>query len=164
MAKLNDYSLITLFCEVESIINSRPITKSSSDPEDLEAITPNHLLLMKPGPQLPCGIFTKEDNYAKRRWKQVQFLADVFWTRWSKEYLTLLQERQKWIKPRRNVTIDDIVLLADNAPRNSWALGRVVNVIPDQRGLVRIAEVKTKTNVLSRPIHKLCVILEADSK
>jgi hypothetical protein len=31
MAKLDDYSLITLFCEVESIINSRPITKSISD-------------------------------------------------------------------------------------------------------------------------------------
>ena len=40
--------LRTLMCEVESVVNGRPITKVSDDPRDLEALTPNHLLLLRP--------------------------------------------------------------------------------------------------------------------
>ena len=43
---LDDEGLSTLMCEVEAIVNSRPITKSSDDPSDCEALTPNHLLLL----------------------------------------------------------------------------------------------------------------------
>ena len=78
---LDDEGLLTLMCEVESIINGRPITKVSDDPKDLEALTPNHLLLLRAGPPLHPGAFTKEDNYSRRRWRQVQYLADVFWRR-----------------------------------------------------------------------------------
>ncbi|XP_068687804.1 uncharacterized protein [Montipora foliosa] len=48
----DDESLLTLMCEVESILNSRPISAVSSDPCDLEALTPNHLLLLKSEPPL----------------------------------------------------------------------------------------------------------------
>lgn len=40
-------SLDTFLCEVEPILNDRPITISSMDPNNLEALTPNHLLLLK---------------------------------------------------------------------------------------------------------------------
>jgi len=33
--KLDDESLVTLMCEIEAIVNSRPITKVSDDPRDL---------------------------------------------------------------------------------------------------------------------------------
>ncbi len=45
------------------------------------------------GPTLPPGAFVKQDLY-RRRWRQVQYLADVFWCRWLKEYLPALQQRQ----------------------------------------------------------------------
>ena len=45
--RLDEEGLHTVLCEVEAIINSRPITKASTDPNDLEALTPNHLLLLK---------------------------------------------------------------------------------------------------------------------
>lgn len=92
---MSDESLQTLMCEVETIINDRPITGPSDDPNDLEALTPNHLLLLKRQPLLPPGLFKKEDLYAHRRWKQVQYLADLFWKQWVREYLPALQERQK---------------------------------------------------------------------
>lgn len=92
---LDEESLHTVLCEVEAIINGRPITKASADPNDLEALTPNHLLLLKTMPSLPPGLFQKEDVYARRRWRQVQYMSDLFWKRWFTEYLPQLQERQK---------------------------------------------------------------------
>ena len=93
----------------------------------------------------------------------VQYLGDSFWVRWSKAYLLQLQERQKWLKLKKNVTIGDVVLIMDRNLRNSWALGRVQAVTTDTKGLERIVEVKTASNVLRRPIHKLCQLLEADA-
>ncbi|XP_028413969.1 uncharacterized protein LOC114536827 [Dendronephthya gigantea] len=78
---VDDECLTTVICEVESIMNSRPLTKVSDDPNDLEALTPNHLLLLRPGPSLPPGVFQEADLYCKRRWRQAQYLSDVFWRR-----------------------------------------------------------------------------------
>ncbi|KAK5928662.1 hypothetical protein CgunFtcFv8_013710 [Champsocephalus gunnari] len=63
---LDEECLHTVLCEAESIINSRPITRASTDPNDLEALTPNHLLLLKTKPSFPPGLFHKEDIYARR--------------------------------------------------------------------------------------------------
>ena len=97
---LDDEGLNTLMCEVEAIVNGRPLTKLSDDPRDLEPLTPNHLLLLRSGSELPPGIFSKEDCCSTRRWRQVQYLANVFWRRWIREYLPSLQQRQKWNKTR----------------------------------------------------------------
>lgn len=160
--RLDDEALQTLFCEVESIMNNRPLTRSSKDPNDLEVLTPNHILLLKSETYMPVGVFSKHDTYVQRRWRQVQYLADQFWKRWSTEYLHTLQERQRWHKAKRNITVGDIVLIVDSNPRCSWALGRVTATHPDQKGHVRTVSVKTKANILQRPVHKLCLILESD--
>ena len=82
---LDDEGIITLMCEAESIVNSRPLTKVSDDFNDAEALTPNHLLLLRAAPSLPPGIFTKEECYGRRRWRQVQYMAEIFWSRCLKE-------------------------------------------------------------------------------
>ncbi|XP_078619541.1 uncharacterized protein LOC144886687 [Branchiostoma floridae x Branchiostoma japonicum] len=161
----DDEGLRTLFCEVEYIINDRPITAVSTDINDVEALTPNHLLTMGSGPSLPPSLTDKSDLYAKRRWKQVQYLADQFWKRWKREYLTALQERQKWGKVRRNFAVGDIVIMKeDQTPRGTWPLGKIVQVMPDRHGLVRRVQVKTQRNVLERPIDKLVCILPEEEQ
>lgn len=124
---LDEESLYTFICEVKAIINSRPLTTMSDNPSDLKPLTPNHILLLKGQPMLPSGLFRETDLYTRRRWKQVQYLSDIFWKRWVREYLSTLQERQKWNRQKRNFIPGDIVLVADTtAPRGSWIIGGVV--------------------------------------
>ncbi|XP_074658647.1 uncharacterized protein LOC141911559 [Tubulanus polymorphus] len=160
--RLTDESLVTLMCEVECILNKRPLTRQSGDVTDNPPLTPNHLLL---GRGISCdvpGLFVKNDLYVHKRWRSVQYLTDQFWRRWLAEYFPLLQERQKWQSPKRNVQINDVVLLADSGSRHSWAMGRVIETYPDSIGLVRSVKVKTFNNELVRPIHKLVLLLEAE--
>lgn len=158
---LDDDGLHTVFCEVEAILNDRPITKLSEDANDLEPLTPNHILLLKGKPALPPGVFEQHDLYVKRRWRQVQYISDLFWKRWIREYLPLLQERQKWNKKKRSLTPGDIVAIMDSsAPRGSWPLGKILEVFPDKQGLVRSVRLQTKANIIERPVTKLCLVQE----
>ena len=83
---LNDENCVTLMAEVESILNSRPLVPISFTDSEQEPLTPNHLLLLRESPNLPPGIFFKESCYSRRRWAQVQYLADQFCQRWIKEF------------------------------------------------------------------------------
>ena len=74
----DDQGLTPLMCEVESISNSRPITVVSEDSRDLEPLTPNHLLLLNKDTMMPPGVFQKEDLLSRRRWRQIQYLSDIF--------------------------------------------------------------------------------------
>ncbi|XP_041354483.1 uncharacterized protein LOC121372258 [Gigantopelta aegis] len=56
--RLDDEGLQTLFCEVESILNGRPITDISSNPSDLSPLTPNHLLLLLSSAKVSSGIIS----------------------------------------------------------------------------------------------------------
>ncbi|KAL2093037.1 hypothetical protein ACEWY4_010349 [Coilia grayii] len=69
---LDDESFHTVLFEAEAILNSCPITKASENVNDLEALTPNHVLLLNTKPLLPPGLFQRDDLYLKRRWRQVQ--------------------------------------------------------------------------------------------
>ena len=51
----DDEGLLTLMCEIESIVNGRPITTVSSDPRDAEALSPNHLIMLGSNNNLPMG-------------------------------------------------------------------------------------------------------------
>jgi len=160
---MDDEGLATLMCEVEAIINARPLTKVSDDPRDMNALTPNHLLIMKANQSFPPGVFNKSDQYSQRRWRQVQYMAELFWKRWVKEYLPILQVRQKWNKEKRNIAEGDIVLVVEqNIPRGEWPLGRVIGVHCGRDGLVRSARVKTMRSTLTRPINKLCFLEAAE--
>ena len=175
-SQLDDESLRTLMCEAAAIVNSRPLTVDNlNDPTSLEPLTPNHLLTMKSKIILPPpGEFQRVDLYSRKRWRRVQYLANEFWSRWRKEFLQNLQPRTKWVRPRRNMRIDDIVLVKDeNLPRNEWRLGRIVEAHLDEDGHLRKVRVSMgdpsldakgrrigPIASLERPIHKLVLLLE----
>ncbi|XP_067369271.1 uncharacterized protein [Channa argus] len=176
--RLDSASLRTFLYEVMAIINSRPLTTEHlNDPTSLEPLTPNHILLMKSGVILPPpGQFVSQDLYLRKRWRRVQFLANEFWSRWKKEYLLNLQQRQRWQKDRRNTKVNDILILKeDSSPRTQWKLARVTEVYPSSDGKVRKVKLlisdsslnsegkrTSKPVYLDRPVHKTILLLEAE--
>ena len=149
--------LTTLLVVAEGIINNRPITPVSSDPADLEPLTPNHLLIHRPT-TVPPGLFNMEDSRLSRKWRQVEYLADVFW-------LPLLRRRTKWQEPQRNVKEGDLVLVLEHQlARHQWPVGRVLAVHKGADGLVRSARICVRGNEVVRPISKLSVLEEVLSE
>ncbi|KAL2085056.1 hypothetical protein ACEWY4_020574 [Coilia grayii] len=82
---------------------------------------------------MPPGVFVKDDVYVRRRWRQIQYITDLFWRRWTQEYLPLLQEWQKWLGLKRSFKVGDVVLVADpSLARNSWMLGRTTKQVEQE--------------------------------
>jgi len=69
---VNEQTLTTFLTEIEKILNSRPITRVSSDPDDLEALTPNHILLLRPNPCSAPRKLEYSDKF-QARWKRAHF-------------------------------------------------------------------------------------------
>ena len=80
--------------EVESTLNSRPLTSISDDYNDLQVLTPNHFLSGKLIKYFSSNKFPQSDINSRKCWKSVQALANMFWTRFIKDYLPTLQERK----------------------------------------------------------------------
>ena len=138
--------LCTLMAEVSAIINARPLVPISSDPFSPVLLSPAMLLTQKPGLLAPPGDVTGKD-LLKGQWRQVQALANEFWSRWRNEYLSTLHPRRKWHSTHRNLQPGDIVLLKQTqAPRNEWPLALVTSTFPSGDGKVRKVEVKTSSH------------------
>ena len=162
--QLDDELLRTLMTEAEAVVNSRPLSCiSMNDASVVEPITPSQLLTLKSTVVLPPpGKFCRPDVYGRQRWRRVQYLANQFWTRWRREFLPSLQERRKWHHPEPNIERDDVVVVVeDDAPRNRWPLGRVVDAYTGADGLVRSVRVRIGDSEYDRPIHKLILLLKS---
>ncbi|GFU21835.1 integrase catalytic domain-containing protein [Trichonephila clavipes] len=135
-AVLNFEELVTLVTQIEACLNSRPLTPLSNDPQDLQPLTPGHFLIGAPMASFPEEV-PSQPACLKKRWNLIQHLRSQFWRRWHLEYLNQLQQRTKWNKPRRNLKVNDMVLVKeDNLPPLQWSLGRVVQVFPGDDGAV----------------------------
>lgn len=136
---LDDEILNMLLCEVEAVMNSRPLAKLSADPADPLPITANQILTMRTEVmRAPPGAFGDADLYSRRRWRKVQYLADIFWTRWKKEYLASLQTRNKWTGESRAFRVNDVVAVKESdLARGQWPLGRITGIRESRDGIPR---------------------------
>ena len=156
-ADINDEELHTAICGAEEMLNSRPITYVSADPNDLTPLTPNHFLVGQLGGRFAPEALPEEVYCPTKRWHRVQQLLKLFWKRWRKEFLPSLNIRGKWFHPKHNLKPGDVVLIAEpKANRGEWPLGRILEAYPGSDGLVRVVSVKSKGKEYLRPIHRLC--------
>ncbi|MGH0125412.1 UNVERIFIED_CONTAM: hypothetical protein FKN15_068962 [Acipenser sinensis] len=163
-SRLTHEVLTTLMAEVAAIINARPLAPVSTDPDDPLILTPATLLTQKVGTfSAPPGEFDGKDLF-KRQWRQVQCLANTFWEKWRKQYLSTLQIRNKWLSEKSNIEPGSIVLMKDcQTKRNEWPLGLITRVFPSKDGKVRKVEVKVsrqnEVKLFLRPVTELVLLL-----
>ncbi|XP_073979066.1 uncharacterized protein [Rhodnius prolixus] len=148
--------LNNIFIKIEAILNSRPLQPLSTDPQDLQPLTPGHFLIGAPLTALPEATLTDVPLNHLTRWQYLRERVQHFWNRWQKEYLQTLQQRTKWITTTTNLKVGDMVLLKDlHTWPLQWPLARVISIHPGSDGIVRVATVKTAQGVYKRPVTKL---------
>ena len=153
--------LSTTMCIVEQTLNARPLTPVSSDVNDLEALTPNHFLLVNRNvclPYLPCA---EEFVDHRKLFRQTQAYANLIWDRFRKEYLPTLNNRQKWRSTANEILKEGhlVWLIEDSNKRGYYILGRVTETIDGSDGVIRSAIVRTNDGVYKRPVVKLAPVL-----
>ncbi|XP_038153297.1 uncharacterized protein LOC119791326 [Cyprinodon tularosa] len=167
-SRLTHEVLTTFMAEVMAIVNNRPLVPVSMDAQDPFILTPATLLTQKSNPHpIPPGKFDDKDMY-RRQWRQVQSLANTFWDRWRKQYLSTLQSRRKWASSRPNITPGSVVLMRDcQSNRNDWPLGVITQVFPSKDGRVRKVEVKINgrdgMKLFLRPVTEVVLLFSPEA-
>ena len=157
---LTHETLSTFTCEIESNMNSRPLTYTSSDINDPLPLTPNHFLLGRPTVNFPPGVFSERKITISKSWRTSQHLAEHFWNRFLREYIPNQQKRSKWTKCCPNLQVGDLVwVLEDFTPRGLWSLAKVIEVYPSSDQIVRSVKLKTAFGEKIRPVVKLSKVL-----
>ena len=168
-AKLDYDELHTILVEIESTLNSRPLTYVSSD-EIGDPITPSHLVVGRRVNSIPIVSSAKieavddSSSGVEARRNYLQKILTHFWNRWSREYVADLRTRDRTKRRAEgNLTLstgDVVTVHEDGLPRGLWRLGRIESVIPGNDGKIRAAVVKTRSKkgritLLKRPVQKL---------
>ncbi|XP_062538652.1 uncharacterized protein LOC134206926 [Armigeres subalbatus] len=153
--------MITLLIQVEGCLNSRPLTALSTDPNDLEPLTPAHFLIGASLHSLPeLDVSTTPVNRLTQK-EVVQRKLQDFWNRWRREYLSQLQGRIKRWRPPVDVKVGKMVVICDNnVPPMHWKLGRIEKTHPGTDGIVRVVTLRTASGSLKRPVEKVCFLPE----
>lgn len=160
---VTDEELMTAFAGAEALINSRPLTYQSANPNDDVLLTPNHFLHGQVGGLFaPETVDTNKFN-PRKRWRRIQELVRHFWHRWMREWLPGLNVRKKWNRTCKDISEGDIVLVIEpNLPRGHWQLGRILEIYTGKDGHVRVARVKVGQKSMTRPITELCPLEFSD--
>ena len=146
----------TLLIQIEAVLNSRPVTPLSDDPEDLSALTPGHFLIGEPLTTIPEPSLSEIPVSRLDRWQLIQQRLQYFWSRWSTECLQRHLSISKWHHPSNEIKEGSLVLITDEKlPPAKWPLARVTSLHPGHDGLTRVVTLKTATTTLQRPIVKL---------
>ena len=169
-ARLNYYELTTILVEVESVVNSRPLTYVEDDEGGVSyALTPSHLingrnLFCIPSENVTEIVSTYEELSKRGRYHRK--LLTHFTNRWKREYLSALLQayRPKDSGKEPVINVNDIVLLRnDQQKRNFWKLGKIIQLIKGTDGSVRAAKLQVGSlngkKVINRAL-KLLIPLE----
>ena len=133
-AKLKFDELNTILIEVESMLNSRPLTYLSGENYGV-AITPYHMMFGRNilnnsyiNKDLKLDV-TKQDVH--NRVKYMEVVLQQFWNRFYAEYTTALRERTLYNKTKTSdqclLSENDVVIVKEDkmVPRTLWKKGKI---------------------------------------
>ncbi|XP_060756589.1 uncharacterized protein LOC132867628 [Neoarius graeffei] len=161
-ASLTFEELTTMLAEVEAVLNSRPLSYVHNDASEPQPLSPSHFLVGKRLTSLPPQTMissSKATNVSRedmgKRWRYRQRLLTSLWNSWRKDYLMDLKSAHQCDTPiPTTLKVGDVILIGeDNMPRQTWKMGRIVELFSGRDGLVRSCTVRTSTgSLLRRPI------------
>ncbi|XP_035204777.1 uncharacterized protein LOC118179723, partial [Stegodyphus dumicola] len=136
-ALLSYEEMLTILCDAEANINSRPLTYESEDSTDLCALTPSMFIQDVRTEGVPDLDSLDKINLSKR-WRYHQKLRVEFRKRFRDEYLGMLVHRPKTV-PSRTIKKGDLVFVEDDKrKRTDWPMGRVIETYPGKDNNIRV--------------------------
>jgi len=157
----NERQLTVILCEVEALVNSRPLLKHS---KEQIAITPSHLITGKPLVYRPpvLGPSSQKDDI-EEVYNETKLFRSRLWENLQKRYITSLRRFFRRKASTRNPVVGELVLLKDeDLKRCSWPIGVIQEVFSGSKG-PRTARVLTQSgHLVIRDISHL-VPLEASA-
>ncbi|GFS50986.1 integrase catalytic domain-containing protein [Trichonephila clavipes] len=146
--------LYTVLCDCASIINCRPLTYVSENPEELIPLTPSMFLISNKNSNIE-DIEELNSNSLNKRIKYRSKLLKDLRQRFRNEYLSQLIQKHNE-KESRDPQIGEVVLVGDdNKKRLFWALAKIIELIPGRDGKIRTVRLKTQHGKMLRPIQRI---------
>ena len=154
--------LITILCEVEALVNSRPITVSNQSSSPL---TPAHFLIgrapiYRPPVSDPEATRTTDELLS---YMELCRQRDELWDRLRHEYWTTLRDFHRTKRTREPVVGELVLVTSSLKKRSHWDWGKISTLIRGSDGVVRgVALQMPSGERWERPVQAI-VPLEASS-
>ena len=153
---LTRVELETFLHEIESCVNSRPLTYTGDAMEGIP-LTPAHFLIGRiiDSKSSETDISKQPSNDLALRSEIRNQTLNKFWNVWTKEYIRQLPPI-RGNDCNKKLHVGCIVLVnSDQTSRLQWPLGIVQQVFPGRDGFVRSVEIKTAKGLIRRPIQHI---------
>ena len=135
-----------LLTQIETILTSRPLTAPSTDVNDHLALTPGHFIFERLITPIPEP--SPKNNTLSRHWRNIDKKIRQFWMKWSVEYFSSLQQRDKWRTEQVQQAVDDIVIIKEEKTQPMcWPLARIIQTMDgnDNKDRVQPATIYTES-------------------
>jgi len=169
---LTEKEFSLLLSRVESIMNSRPLTKDwSQELSEETMLTPNHFVagnnsavkLTIPREVLDNGEHENEYNY---RWRLIERCLAEYWRRWWQDYSETLRRYPRWQNGTPPIKKGQIVLVLDKnkvtgnntEERLKWPMAQVTDYTKDSSGLIQCVKLRFRGVEVTRNIRDLAPI------
>ncbi|GFY72021.1 integrase catalytic domain-containing protein [Trichonephila inaurata madagascariensis] len=144
-----------LLCDIEAIINCRPLTYTSHEFEDRLRLTPSMLLQdTRVSGTADLDILDRNKLSLLVHQHFCQELREQIQSHFRKEYLEQLIQRHG--QKDCELKVGGIVLVGcENLKRVNWPIACVQKLSTGRDGRVRVVKGKTRNGMLTRPVRKL---------
>lgn len=116
----------TLSTRTYIVLNSGPLTPTSSDPHDLSVLSPSHYHIGQPIHAFPELDITEITVNRLNRWQLIRQCHQSYWKKWSREYLSTLQSHHKWFQTSPDLKVNGMIIAeAPSRPPPEWRFGRI---------------------------------------
>ncbi|EYC27487.1 hypothetical protein Y032_0009g755 [Ancylostoma ceylanicum] len=175
--KLTEELLHTTLCEIESVVNSRPLTTLGDQSSPCEILRPIDFVykdIRHGTTQLSPRTDEDDPDYlpypelssqkaAKEALTETERLTKKFWTMWKHEYLVELRDRHQLFGKNHKATnreprIGDVVIMDEDnhTSRGQWPLAVIIDIVRSRDGSIRSVILRTNTGrEVQRPVNRI---------